>query len=413
MPDLVLFGVSFRTAPLAVRKTLAFDSVEIGNLLSRARAELPGLEALVLSTCNRTEFYLGADDAHSWHELLKRVRPAAPATPMDCHFYERRGMDAFRHLARLACGLESAILGDKQVLSQLRAAVALAQNHGTLGRELNEATGAALRLGRAARAQSSIAAGSAGIGSAVAATLLGGSHRRHPGDARRPTDRTAAKRVAILGAGEAAQSVARHLAKRGIVDLTFCNRTGERADRMAVEYGGATRPWAQLETVLRSVDAAVVATSAPAPVLEARVLAWIGEWRQAAGQKPLTVIDAGFPPQVASPGPARGGVRLIPLDALRQGEDEALAARRAAVPAVEAMVDEAVDAWQQRRSELRLSASIRRLHEEAFAVTRELAGELAALGVPAGDAEQMVRRPVRRLLHELVTELRSLEVGVA
>jgi len=412
MPDLVLFGVSFRTAPLAVRKTLAFDPAEIADLLSRARAELPGLEALVLSTCNRTEFYLGADDAHAWHELLKRVRPATPATPMDCHFYERRGVEAFRHLARLACGLESAILGDKQVLSQLRAAVTLARDHGTLGRELSEATGAALRLGRAARAQSSIAAGSAGIGSAVAATLLGGSQRRHPGDTPGPLDRPETKRVAIVGAGEAAQSVARHLAKGGIVDLTFCNRTVERADRMAVEYGGATRPWAQLETVLRSVDAAVVATSAPSPVLGARTLAWIGEWRQAAGQRPLTVIDAGFPPQVESPGPARG-VRLIPLDALRQGEDEALAARRAAVPVVEAMVDEALDAWQRRRSELRLSASIRRLHEEAEAVTRELAGELSALGVSAGDAEQMVRKPVRRLLHELVTELRSLEVGVA
>ena len=84
---------------------------EIAGLLRRARMELPGTEALVLSTCNRTEFYLDADDAGPWHELLKRVRPDAPATPEDCHFHERRGADAFRHLARVACGLESAILG--------------------------------------------------------------------------------------------------------------------------------------------------------------------------------------------------------------------------------------------------------------------------------------------------------------
>ena len=77
MSDLILFGVSFRTAPVAVRKTLTFDTAEAADLLRLASAELPGVEALVLSTCNRTEFYLGADGAGPWHALLKRVRAAA------------------------------------------------------------------------------------------------------------------------------------------------------------------------------------------------------------------------------------------------------------------------------------------------------------------------------------------------
>ena len=395
MADLVLFGVSFRTAPMAVREALSFDATEAGELLRQARTELPGIEALVLSTCNRTEFYLGADGVGPWHELLKRVRPTAPATPEDCHFYELRGADAFRHLARVASGLESAILGDTQILSQLRSAVSMAQEHGTLGRELSQATGAALRLGRAARAETAIAAGSAGIGSAVVATL--GSD---------------AKRVAVLGAGDAARSVARHLAKRGIVDLVFCNRTAARADGLASEFGGVVRPWGELEAVLRSVDAAVVATSASAPVVDARALAWIGEWREAAGRKPLTLIDAGFPPQVAPAGRVRG-VRVVPLDALRQGEEEALAARRAALPAVESMVDAAVAAWLRRRAEARLSGSLSRLQERADSVMQELTAQLKEHGLSATDAERMVRRPVRRLLHELVSELRMLEAGAA
>jgi glutamyl-tRNA reductase len=392
---LILFGVSFRTAPVAVREALSFNATEAGHLLRRARTDLPGIEALVLSTCNRTEFYLGADGVGPWHELLKRVRPTAPATPEDCHFYERRGADAFRHLARVASGLESAILGDMQILSQLRSAVAMAQEHGTLGRELSQATGAALRLGRAARAETAIAAGSAGIGSAVVATL--GSD---------------AKRVAVLGAGDAARSVARHLAKRGIVDLTFCNRTAGRAGGLAAEFGGVARPWAELEAVFRSVDAVVVATSASTPIVDAQALAWIGEWRQAAGQKPLTLIDAGFPPQVA---PAGGvsGVRLVSLDALRQGEERALAARRAAVPAVEAMVDGAVAGWLRRRAEARLSGSLCRLQEHADSVMQELTVQLREHGLSAADAERMARRPVRRLLHELVSELRMLEAGAA
>jgi glutamyl-tRNA reductase len=392
--ELMLFGVSFRTAPVAVRKALTFDCTEAAALLQRSAAALPGVEVFVLSTCNRTEFYLATDDTGPWHDLLKRLRPEAPATPESCQFYERRGADAFRHLARVACGLQSAILGDSQVLAQLRAAVALAQEHGTLGRELSRASGAVLLLGRAARAQTDIAAGSAGIGSAVAVTI-----------------RPDVKRVAVIGAGKAARSVARHLVKRGLVELTFCNRTFESASRLADEYGGVARPWAGLETVLKSVDTAAVATSAPEPVLDAATLAWIAEWRRAAGAKPLTVIDAGFPPQVTQrPVP---GVRLVALDALRQGEAEALAARRAAVPAVEALVDEAVTRWLQQRAGLRLTGTIRRLHQQADAVTRELAGELVACGMPAADAERMVRRPMRRLLHELVGELRSLEAGAA
>lgn len=333
---LILFGVSFRTAPVAVRELLAFNPDETAELLRLARTELPGTEVLVLSTCNRTEFYLGADDVGPWHALLKRVRPTAPATPDDCHFYERRGVDAFRHLARVACGLESAILGDTQLLSQLRAAVTLAQDHGTLGRELSPATAAALRLGRAARASTAIAAGSAGIGTAVAATLA---------------DDEDAKRVAVLGAGEAARSVARHLGKRGFVDLTFCNRTPERAERMAVEHGGAARPWAELPEVLETVDAVAVATSAPSPVLGRDVLDRVSQRRRAAGRAPLVVVDAGFPPQVTSA--AGPGVRLIALDSIRPGEDDVLAARRSAVPAVEAMVDEVVADWEHRRSEAR------------------------------------------------------------
>jgi glutamyl-tRNA reductase len=146
-------------------------------------------------------------------------------------------------------------------------------------------------------------------------------------------------------------------------------------------------------------------------VLDAARLDRIAGRRRATGRSPLLIVDAGFPPQAEDP--AVPGVRLIPLEAIRQGEDVALAARRAAVPAVEAMVDEAVASWARQRAERRLSGAIRRLHEQADDVTRELAGELAALGLDADDAERILRRPLRRLLHGLVSELRELETSAA
>jgi glutamyl-tRNA reductase len=122
------------------------------------------------------------------------------------------------------------------------------------------------------------------------------------------------------------------------------------------------------------------------------------------------VIDAGFPPQVEPV--SMPGLRLIPLDAIRQGEDGVLAARQAAIPAVEAMVDEAVAGWVERRSERRLSGTIRRLHEQADDITRQLGADLVAIGVPGGDAERILRRHLRRLVHGMVTELRDAEPAV-
>src|SRR5581483_1521677 len=106
------------------------------------------------------------------------------------------------------------------------------------------------------------------------------------------------KRVAVIGAGEAARSVARHLSKLGIVDLTFCNRTAAGAGRLAEEHGGVPRPWSELTTVLEMADAVVVATSSPTPVLDTVTLAVVGQRRRAAGRDRLVIVDAGFPPQV-------------------------------------------------------------------------------------------------------------------
>jgi glutamyl-tRNA reductase len=389
--ELHLFGLSFRTAPAAVRAGLAFDSGEVAALLRRAATELPGVEALVLATCNRTECYLAGEGGSAlvdrWHQLVRSIRPEAPVLDEGCGRYHDTGEAAVRHLSRVAAGLESAILGDAQILPQLRAAVRLAEEAGTFGRHLHRATATALRGGRRARAETAIGLGAPGVGSAVAETLT----------ARRVTGT-----VAVLGAGEAARAVGRALRKAGQTDLVFCNRTTGAAAKLAADCGGRTRPWADLGTLVSEAAAVVVATGAREPVL---VPGLVGP-----RQERLVVIDAGFPPQVA-PEVARPGVEVTSLEHLRAAAGQVAAQREAAVPAVEAIVEEEVSSWRSWRAGLQVEAAIRALHAEAAVSTREAAEQLAASGALAvADAERIVRASVRRLLHDHVSRLRELTI---
>jgi glutamyl-tRNA reductase len=385
-PDLHLLGISFRTAGEAVREGLAFSPSQAAELLARAKAELPGVEAVVLSTCNRTEFYLsglsGEEPVEAWHALLRSVRPTAPALDDGCARYRLRNADAFRHLLRVVCGLDSALLGDGQIPGQLRRALSTAQEAGTLGRVLAPALATALRVGRQARAQTSIGLGAPGVGGAVAEAL-----------AVRGT--SPADEVLVLGSGQAARAVTRALVKSGRRRIVVSARNAEAAAQVASECGAATTPWAERGTALRSARVVVAATAAEAPVVTVLPT----------GSAVRLVVDAGFPRQVA---PALPGAEVVSLLELTQVADEAAQQRQAAVPAVEALVAEHVAAWQLARAQAPLEQAIKQLHADAAQLAREAAADLATDARTAADVERLLVRQVRRMLHGHVERLRSL-----
>lgn len=381
--ELQLLGVSFRTADEAVREGLAFSADEVSRLLARAGAELPGTEAVVLSTCNRTEVYVAgpADLLPRWHELLRSTRPDAPALDAEVCRYERRGADAFRHLVRVVCGLDSALLGDSQIAGQVRRALTLAEQAGTLGAVLSPALAAALRAGKQARSTTDIGRGSPGVGGAVAAALR---LRRTPEDAA----------VLVLGTGEAARAVLRALAKSGHTRLLVSGRREDATHQVARRTGATPVPWDAREDALRTASVVVVATGAATPVLTA--LPEPG---------PALVIDAGFPRQVAPSLDAE----VVSLLALTQDADEAAQARQAAVPAVEALVAEHVAQWVLAQERAPLEAAIKQLHLDAERAAREASRALAQeTGVAAEVVERHLVKQVRRVLHGHVATLRAL-----
>jgi glutamyl-tRNA reductase len=385
-PDLHLLGVSFRTASEVVREGLVFSPSQTTELLARAQEETPGVEAVVLSTCNRTEFYLsgpaGTDVVRAWHDLLRRSRPAAPALDESCERYERHGADAFRHLLRVVSGLESALLGDGQILGQVRRALALSQEAGALGGVLSPSFSAALRLGRQVRSQTDIGKGAPGVGAAVAETLAA----RHV-----PTD----TRVLVLGSGEAARTIARALVKAGYRELAVAARNTDAAAQVATAVGASTVPWQ--DRACSGASVVVTATAAASPVLQ----------ETPAGCR--LVVDAGFPRQV-SQAVGEEGVELVSLLALTQQADAAAADRQAAVPAVESLIAEHVARWQLDRDRAPIEEAIKRLHVDAEAMARSTAAELALrTGAAPHDLEQLIVRQVRRVLHNHVSGLRTLQ----
>ena len=385
-PDLHLLGISFRTASEEVREGLAFSPAQTAELLARATRELPGVEAVVLSTCNRTEFYLagpgGAELVAGWHRLLRTTRPGAPALDDACARYELHGADAFRHLLRVACGLDSLLLGDSQVLGQVRQALAQAQDAGTLGGVLSPAFATALGLGRQARARTDIGKGAPGVGPAVATAL---TTRMVPTDAP----------VLVLGSGQAARAVTRSLAKAGYRELTPCARSAEPAAQVAREVGGATTPWSALADAVTAASVVVAATAAPTPVLT-----------QVSGAVRL-VVDAGFPRQVAE----QVDAELVSLLALTAAADAAAEARQAAVPEVESLVAAQVAKWQLDRERAPVEQAITDLHVAAAAAAKEASALLAQHStLPAEQLEAVIGQQVRRMLHPHVQALRAMPV---
>jgi glutamyl-tRNA reductase len=378
--DLHVVGISFRSASEEVREGLAFSASQTAALLARARSALPGVELLVLSTCNRTELYVGggADAVEQVHQVLRAERPSAPRLD-GCARYHLTGADAFRHLLRVACGLDSALLGDGQVAGQLRQALTLAERAGTLGGLLSPAVATALRTSRRARAETEIGRGAPGVGGAVAQALVARGVAPSAG-------------VLVLGAGQAARAVTRALVKQGFTHLEVVARNPAAAASVAEQCGASVRDWAALDAAVLEADVVVAATAATEPVLRG----------VPAGR---LVVDAGFPRQVEA---GTCAAELVSLLALTQQAGAAAEARLAAVPAVEALVAEQVATWALARRRQPLEAAIKQLHQEAARATREAATQLSAhSGLDAADVERVLTRQVRRVLHEHVAMLRS------
>lgn len=397
---ILCLGLSYRTAPLSLLERVNFSSegmdAFLGTLSGRAEID----EAFGLSTCNRTEFYLSAPQVHeALALLLTRVHDerGVDLRPEHKQTYFFADDAAMRHLFRVACGVDSLIVGENEILGQMRKAREAAADAGYVGSVLDPILLRALDVGRRVRSTTSISKGNVSVAS-VAATLAA----RHFPD-------IAEKSAVVLGAGETAELASRQLAERGLTRITIANRTYERAKDLAHLVGARETAFEQIGEALAGADIVLCATGAPHYIINEPMVRTAMQRRN--GQA-LLLMDLSVPRNVDPAVSALPGVAVYSMDSMAQIAEENRLAREAQVERVETVIDEEVLAF--RRAELSRDTSrfVAALHRRTEQVRR---GHLQRYGRYFDEQhrehlESFTSGLMRSFLHELVSNLRTLDL---
>jgi glutamyl-tRNA reductase len=389
---LVCLGLSHRTAPVELRE-------RVGSLGPGAERCPAVVEHAVLSTCYRVELYAhlvdGVDDARD--ELIHALA-GAHGVERDLlvdHLYVHAGEDVARHLARVASGLDSLVLGEAEILGQVRDAFEEARAAGATGKTLSLLFRSAIATGRRARTETAIGANPA-TASSMALSLAAGVL----GDLRQ-------KRALVVGAGTIGLQTLKAFSGRRITQAAVANRTRERAVEVAERFGARAYGLDELEDALAWADVAVTATTSETPVVGVETV----RTAMAGRAQPLVVVDLAVPADVEREVGEIDGVRLFDVDDLRAGLDETMASRLGEVPKVEAIVEEEVESFARRYRELEvepLVVSLRRQAEEIRVRELERAvGDLELDPATAERIEHLTRVLVKRLMHEPTVRLRE------
>ena len=391
----IVIGVSHRTAPIDVRERLAFAADEVAPALAHVRAHGRVREAVLLSTCNRTELYAvtdaGADAAEDAWRLLS-ARLGAPAAPLG---YAHHDKDAVAHLFRVASGMDSMILGEAQIHGQVRRAWELSR--ASSAAVLNRLFQSALLVGSRVRTETALGRGAASVSSA--AVLL----------AKQIFGSLAGRRAMILGAGEMAELALECLAAEGVQAAIVANRTYERAAELAARHGAAAMHYDECWASLGGVDVLLCSTSAPHAVVTAgNVRPTLG----ARGGRPLCVLDIALPRDVERAVGDLANVFLYDLDDLRAVAAANLERRRAELPSAEQVVAEETQRywdWVAGLSAVPVLTEMRARLDDVR--ERELAQALRRLP-ELSDAERVAiehfsRTLMNKFLHEPTVRLRA------
>lgn len=351
--SLLVLGLSHHTAPVAVRERLAFTEAELPAALTRLRA-LPGVrEAALLSTCNRTEILAVAqpEDEGRLVEWWRRERQV-PSGTVEPHLFVLRDLSGVLHSLRVACGLDSMVLGEPQILGQMKQAYAHARNAGSLGPILSRLFQHSFAVAKLVRSRTQIGAHPVSI--AYAAVQL----------AQHIFADLASQTTLLIGAGETVQLLARHLQARGVGRLIVANRSLERAQALAAALHGYAVGLDDLRLHLPEADLVISGTASRGYVLgRERVAAALSRRRR----KPMLMIDLAVPRDLD---PAIGrleDVYLYSLDDLRAVIAENLKVRGAAAEQAEALVEDYAREFERWLESRDAGATIRRLRESARA----------------------------------------------
>lgn len=394
-----------QTADLDLRERLAFPSADhVVRAYDELRARFPKSEHVVISTCNRIELYTAQEDPADapTHEQIAQFFSDFHCVPKAEFFHdllERQGPDAVRHLFEVACSIDSMVLGETQIVSQIKSAYELAMETSANGPLTNALFQRAMAVSGRVRTETKLSEGRVSIAS-VAVGDFGKSI----------FDRFDDKTVLILGAGEMASETLTYLKDEGVKRIFVCNRNLDRAQKLAREFGGEPRAWTDLHELLPLADVIVSTTGASEPIL---TLDDFRPVRKRTGPKPVFILDLGAPrdidPQLAN---LDDGVFLYDIDDLEATCEKNRKARSSAIAKAQAIIDEETEKFMHEIYHKATGPIIKRLREHWHDISRQEL-ELLYRKVPTLDDEQRdaiektIHRVVNKLLHPPLETLRD------
>jgi glutamyl-tRNA reductase len=398
--SVVVIGLNHRSVPLDLLERLTIDDSRLPKALHDVVSREHISEAVVLSTCNRTEVYAVAEKFHPAYADLRDFLSELAFLPPEAfadHLYVHDGADAAAHLFAVASGIDSAVVGEAEILGQVRHAWERAQDEGAAGSSLNLLFRHALEIGKRARTDTGIGRHVASVSTAavaMAAAQLGDLDGRS---------------ILVLGAGEMGDGMVRALAAKGVSDIRIANRTRERAEEVADRIGGRAIRLADLDASLAEIDLLLTGTGATSILLEHADIARVMGVR--AG-RPLLVVDVAVPRDVDPAAADLPGVTLLDMDDLRSFAEAGQAERRREIEAVRSLVGIELERYVAQSSAREVAPLVTSLHDRAEAVRQ---AELERFRARLGDlddrqvdaVEALTRGIVAKLLHDPTVTLKE------
>lgn len=336
---LLAVGINYNTAPVSVREQLSYPADTLGTSL-KALGQVPGIsEVAILSTCNRTEFYCTANSANEQHVIewvadTKKIKPEVFRPFLYTHYDNQ----LIRHMFRVACGLDSMILGEPQILGQMKTAYHAACEAGTLGKNLGKLFQQTFSAAKKVRTDTSI--GSSPVSVAFAAVQL----------AQQIFDNLKDQTAVLIGAGETIELTARHLKQQGIGRIIIANRTHSKAQLLAEQFNGMAITLAELPLHLAEADIVISSTASQLPILgKGSVESALKKRRY----KPMFMVDLAVPRDIETEVEQLRDVYLYTVDDLQHTIDQNMDSRRRAALQAEEIIDTQVDhflAWLRAQS---------------------------------------------------------------
>ncbi|AOS95513.1 Glutamyl-tRNA reductase [Microbulbifer aggregans] len=394
MPILAL-GINHDSAPIEVRERVAFAPESMSGALGDARQALQCPELAILSTCNRTEIYgeVTRERLLRWLSDYHRL----PLEQLSSCTYSHSGEEAVRHMMRVACGLDSLVLGEPQILGQIKSAYAVARESGAVGSLLHSVFQQVFAVAKRVRTETAI--GENPVSVAYAAVSLAS---RIFTDLGRQT-------ALLIGAGETIELVARHLREQGVTKLIVANRTLNRAEQLAKDFGAEPILLADIPEHLARADIVISSTASQLPILGKGAVETALKARR---HRPMFMVDIAVPRDIEPQVNQLDDVYLYTVDDLRGVIDEGRRSREKAAEAAHDIVDQAAAEFMRQHRALEAVDTIRSFRQRAQAIgDAELARALLQLdkgGDPRRLLEQLARSLTNKLIHAPTVSLKRV-----